>query len=364
MNATIIHRPICSGIIWLGSLAWILALPAFCRSGESRSRNESAEVVYASMSTDEAKSQTFQWLGEIAVADEDLLDAVTPLWEFESESPSVAERFNAVLRTFYLADPEVRQLVDACLSEAPTIVPQQFSALESESRGSFYLNNIRYFYARYLAVGKVYDEALELFHTIELSQLVDPAGCLFYQSVCEHALLQKEAGLATIAILLKDVEDLPDRYRAVGELMRADLEALEEQSLGEVAREMKDVHRRLHLGYSGPRVQRVEERIITTLDELIKKLEQQQGGGGGSGSGHGNPSQSPSSPMQDSQLGGQKGPGEVDRKELGAADKWGGLPEKEKADAKNLINRQFPAHYRQAVEEYLKKLAERTAPQR
>ena len=28
------------------------------------------------------------------------------------------------------------------------------------------------------------------------------------------------------------------------------------------------------------------------------------------------------------------------------------------------INRQFPAHYRQAVEEYLKKLAERTAPQR
>jgi hypothetical protein len=321
-------------------------------------------TVYAPMSVDQAHALTQQWLEEIAVADEQLLEAIAPLWVFDSESPTLDRRFEAVLQSFYMADPEVRELVDACLSEAPTIIPRSFAALESESRGEFYLHNLRYFYARYLAVGRVYDEALELFELIDPAQLVDPAGCLFYRAVCQHALLQKEPGLKTIKLLLSNVEALPARYRAVAELMQADLEALEEQSLGEVARQMKDVHRRLDLGHSGPRVQRVEERIISTLDELIKKLEQQQGGGGGGGSGQQDSSQPPSSPMEDSQLGGQKGPGEVDRKDLGETDKWGGLPEKEKAEAKNLINRQFPPHYRRAVEEYLKKLAERTAPQR
>lgn len=322
------------------------------------------DVVYAPMSVEEAQGQTDAWLREVAVADEDLLNAVAPLWMFDAKDPSISDRFDAVLRTFYLADPEVRELVDASMAEVPTIIPQQFSALASENRGPFYLNNLRYFYARFLAVGTVYDEALELFQQIDPAQLVDPGGCLFYKAVCEHSLLQKEAGLKTIDTLVNNVERLPQRYRAVAELMQVDLEALEEQSLGEVAREMKDVHRRLDLGHSGPRVQRVEERIISTLDELIKKLEQQQGGGGGGGGGQGDAKQPPSSPMQDSQLGGQSGPGEVERKDLGEEDKWGGLPDKEKAEAKNLINRQFPPHYRQAVEEYLKKLAERTAPQR
>jgi len=327
--------------------------------------SESAtDIVYAPLTVDEAQASTYKWLEEVAVADDDLLEAVAPLWEFDSADPQISDRFDAVLRTFYLADPEVRELVDACLADVPIIVPQQFAALASESRGEFYLNNLRYFYGRFLAVSTVYDEALELFQQTDPTQLVDPAGYFFYKAVCEHSLLQKEAGQQTIKTLLEAVEAVPTRYRAVAELMQADLENLEEKSLGEVARQMKDVHRRLDLGHSGPRVQRVEERIISTLDELIKKLEQQQGGGGGGGGSQGDSSQPPSSPMQDSQLGGQKGPGEIDRKDLGENEKWGGLPEKERAEAKNLINRQFPAHYRQAVEEYLKKLAERTAPQR
>lgn len=346
-------------LISLATSLFVAPLPA----DDPRGADET-DVVYAPLSVDEARVLTFAWLDEIAVADEALREAVAPLWRLESESPSVGERFDAVLRTFYLADPEMREVVDACFADVPTIVPRQFAALASGSKGEFYAQNVRYFYARFLAVAMVYDEALELFQEIDPAQLVDPAGCLFYKAVCEHALLNKEAGVETIARLLEDTEDVPRRYRAVAELMQADFEQLKEQSLGEVARQMKDVRRRLDLGHSGPRVQRVEERIITTLDELIKKLEQQQGGGGG-GSGQGRPNNNqPSSPMQDSQLGGQKGPGEVDRKDLGGRDHWGGLPDKEKADAKNLINRQFPAHYRQAVEEYLKKLAERTAPQR
>ena len=49
---------------------------------------------------------------------------------------------------------------------------------------------------------------------------------------------------------------------------------------------------------------------------------------------------------------------------MGHKDNWGNLPPKAQAAAKNMLDRQFPPHYRQAVEEYLKKLADREAPKR
>ena len=48
--------------------------------------------------------------------------------------------------------------------------------------------------------------------------------------------------------------------------------------------------------------------------------------------------------------------------QLTAKEGWGNLPDRAQATAKEMINRQFPAHYRQAVEEYLKRIAQRPAP--
>jgi len=148
----------------------------------------------------------------------------------------------------------------------------------------------------------------------------------------------------------------------VAGLMQADLQELKQQSLDEVARQMRDVERRLTLGRAGQQVQRVEERIVTTLDAIIEKIEQQQGGGGGGGNGQG--PQSANQPPQganDSYVGGIKGKGEVDPEKLGHKDGWGNLPDKAQAAAKELINQQFPFHYRQAVEEYLKRIGQRAA---
>ncbi|MEX0587124.1 MAG: hypothetical protein WD176_10800, partial [Pirellulales bacterium] len=156
---------------------------------------------------------------------------------------------------------------------------------------------------------------------------------------------------------------VPVRYATVAGLMQADLEALQENSLSEVARQMRDVERRLTLGRAGQQVQRVEERIVTTLDAIIEKIEQQQGGGGGGG-GQSQGEQSPNQPptgAKDSYVGGIKGKGEVDPEKLGHKDGWGDLPDKTQAAAKELINQQFPFHYRQAVEEYLKRIAQRAA---
>ena len=56
---------------------------------------------------------------------------------------------------------------------------------------------------------------------------------------------------------------------------------------------------------------------------------------------------------------GSTAPGEADSKSYPKQGKWGDLPPKEEAKAKQLIGREFPSHYRQAVEEYFKKIAER-----
>ena len=55
-------------------------------------------------------------------------------------------------------------------------------------------------------------------------------------------------------------------------------------------------------------------------------------------------------------------PGETDKKKFSKEGQWGDMPDKQQAEAKNLINRNFPSHYRQAIETYFKKLANRTAP--
>lgn len=323
----------------------------------------SAEPIYAPPTVDQLRQQTLGWL-QSRGADETLRDAVLDLWSFEDARPTAEQRFDAVLRSFYLADPQVRELVDACAAgDAVRLAAGRFTALESDGDSPFFSENVQYFYARYLAVLTLYDESLEFFANVDPAQVADPAGCLFYRAVCEHSLLLKDEGLKTINTLLTSTEDVPVRYSTVAELMKHDLEALRSKSLDEVARQMRDVERRLALGRAGEQVQRVEERIITTLDEIIEKLEQQQSGGGGGGSGSPRGNQS-SNPADDSYVGGATGPGDVDKREIGRKDGWGDLPDKAQAAAKNMINRQFPFHYRQAVEEYLKRIAQRPAPMR
>jgi hypothetical protein len=326
---------------------------------------EEAVLVYAPMSVADANAKTMASLVDRLAADDDLRQAVEEVWRLDESQASIDERFDAVMQTFYLADASVRELVETCLKQPVWLLPSSFPALEQTDRDPFYGNNVLFFFARYLAVGGAYEQALSWFEQIDPHELVDPAAYLFYRAVCQHGLLLKDEGLKSISQLLEQTEDVPARYRSLASLMRADLELVEEKSLAEVARQMKDVRRRLSLGHGGPRVQEVEQKIIATLDELIEKMESQQGGSSSSASGQGSPRGNPSgSPMQDSQIGGGTGPGEVDPKDLGEGSDWGRLPAKEATEARNLINRQFPQHYRQAVEEYLRKLAERTAPSR
>jgi hypothetical protein len=138
--------------------------------------------------------------------------------------------------------------------------------------------------------------------------------------------------------------------------MEADIKPLKVDSLDEVARLMDDVRRRLGLGHAGKKVRKEEEDIIAKLEKMIEEMEkqqqqqQQQSGSGGS--------PMPANPMQDSQAADQKGPGNVDSKNIGKKDGWGNLPPKERQEVLQQIGRDLPAHFRETIEEYFKRLAQ------
>jgi hypothetical protein len=137
-------------------------------------------------------------------------------------------------------------------------------------------------------------------------------------------------------------------------MIRQDLAGLKDESLDHISRRMNDVRRRLELGEAGKTVQVVEKGVSDSLDKMIKKIEeqqkQQQSGSGGAAQG--------SAPMQDSQLPAMQAPGKVDPSDIGHKSGWGDLPPKEREEAMQQIGREYPAHYRQLIEQYFRDLAD------
>ena len=51
-------------------------------------------------------------------------------------------------------------------------------------------------------------------------------------------------------------------------------------------------------------------------------------------------------------------------KNIGNKTGWGALPPKAEARAKNILDRNYPAHYRRAIDEYFRRLAEKNSSAR
>src|SRR5208283_1813435 len=123
--------------------------------------------------------------------------------------------------------------------------------------------------------------------------------------------------------------------------------------LGNVAREMADISRRLELLKGGPKTRKKQSDVIAALDKLIKEKEDQanskgQGQGEGKQGSQGNQG---SKPMQDSQIANNSGPGNVNSKKLKeTAEVWGKLTERERAQTMMELTRDLPPRYREIIE--------------
>jgi hypothetical protein len=282
---------------------------------------------------------------------------VSILWPDEAEVLDGGQLLDRLADSLAAADPAALEVVQLCNQPRKLPPPPKPSLLDDQAQPPLVRNNLRLLYARWLAQQDFVDEALEVTTGLTPADVVDPATLLFYQAVGHHRLLDKEQCLKTVSTLLENEETLPRRYATLARLMQADMQPLKPDSLDEIARLMEDVRRRLDLARAGKKVRDREEEIVAKLDKMIEQMEQQQkqqqqqaaAGGNGTPSG---------TPLQDSTPAQLKGPGEVDPKDIGKKDGWGNLPPLERQEVLQQIGRELPAHFRETIEEYFKRLAQ------
>jgi hypothetical protein len=346
---------------WAPALA--VTLPLLGASpviGYEKEKKAPSFGVLKAPSVDAARGQAMEWLKSVGKADE-IGPAVDALWKQTDRT-----LLDLVSNTLVLADTEAATLLSQARDPsgaAPTELP---AFLKDTQRPAFYRANLALAYAKALSNRRVFEETLEVLKTIKPEQVVDPAAYFFHRAVAEHALTLKAEANRSITGLLEDVVEAPDRYKFVGLLMHYDMQSWKDKDLGAVARKMDNVERRLELSRGGPHTQKIQKEIVARLDEIIKELENQAKGssqcnnggcpnGGQPGNGGGN---QPNTPMQDSQIAGASGPGNVDAKKLkGLAEAWGKMPEKERAKALQDIIKDMPPRHREITENYFKKLA-------
>ena len=269
------------------------------------------------------------------------------------EKADGTELLDRLGEAFAAVDPGAAQLVDLCSRPRARAVLPSFPWLTDAKSAPILAANMRLYFGRWLAQGQWFEEALEQIGTLKPAEVVAPAELLFYQGVAYHRLLNKDEGLKVINQLIDGAESSPRRYVAVAMLMQADLSSLEADTLDHIARRMDDNAGRLDHGRAGPKVKKVEDGIVESLDKLIKKMEDEQN--------KQNQTQSNSlkstRPAQDSNPMGGRAPGEVDKRDVGHKAGWGDLPPKQREEALQQMGRDFPPHYREAIEQYFRKLA-------
>ena len=285
-------------------------------------------------------------------ADRLKLDA---LWPDDAAAIDPAELLDRLAASLAIVEPRAVEVVAHCQQDVVQLPLPKFALLDDTSAPEIVRDNLRLLYGRWLAQHHLVDESLEYLKDLAPQKVADPVSLLFHQAVAHHRLLAKEACLKSVSLLLENEQQLPKRYVSLARLMEADIKPLKVDSLDEIARLMDDIRRRLDLARAGKVVREEEEKVIAKLEKMIEELEKQQqqqqqaGNGGGS---------QPSTPMQDSQAAQLKGPGEVDPKSLGKKDGWGNLPPQQRQEVLQQIGRELPAHFRETIEEYFKRLAQ------
>jgi hypothetical protein len=331
---------------------WVLAEGPKAEAEKKPAKEAASFGILEVMPPEIAQAKTLQWFKGTAKADEAGMKAFDAIWAADK---SVLEKVSEALA---LGDPDAKQLLDEAHDvslPAPTSVP---AILKDTKKPAFFRANLALAYARALAQRRIHEEALEALAAVKVEDAVDPSTFLFHKAVAEYAMIRKDDCRRTILRLLDDVVDAPERYKMVAAMMHFDMTSWQDKDLSWVERMQKNIERRLDLSRGGPITQDMQKKVVLQLDEMIKKLEEEQQKKQQACNKPGNQPKS-NSPQQDSIGGTTRTPGEVDvKKWKEVAETWGKLPEKDRAKAMLELTRDMPPKHRELIETYFKKLAQ------
>lgn len=327
------------------------------------------EATWQPPTYDSVRAAVDKWVDELQPAS-DVVTTIDALWpdapKVDGADPNTnanaadLELLDRIAASIAAADPRAAELVRVCRADyAGPSVPNA-SWLQSDDVPVLVRNNMRLFYARWLAQYGLYDEVLAQLDGLKPADVVDPASLLFYRMVAYQQLVKPDEARAALVQLLEHKDQLPRRFQQVAQLLDRDLASLDDESLDHIARRMNDIRRRLAYGRAGSHVQEIERGVLEDLDQKIDEIEKQQKKQQSQSQSSGG--KQSSTPMQDSQLPGMQAPMQVEQRDIGHDSGWGNLPPHEREQALQQIGRDFPANYRDLIEQYFRELATEPTP--
>jgi len=259
------------------ALCGALLCAATAAADEKKSEKVASFGALQIMPADQAKAKAADWFKAAGKTDAASLAAFEAIWKTD------APVLDKVADTLALGDPKAKTLLSEARDTnraAPTEVP---AILKDTKQPSFYRANLALAYAKALSTRRIYEESLDALNSVKVEHVVDPASFLFNKAVAEHALLKGSQASTTILRLLDDVPDAPERYKMVASLMVFDILQWKDKDLGDIARKMDNIERRLDLTRGGPTTQKMQREVLLRLEEMIKEKENQQKNNNGNG---------------------------------------------------------------------------------
>jgi len=280
-------------------------------------------------------------------------------------SSSGTTRFEEIIKILRRSSEPIRNYLEQCDRLAwqelpfaqPIALPKTpLNIHVGEGQTNYLLGTLRYYLAQRLVQARLLDEAKKVLEDLTPENSVDPAGVLIIKAVVFHHFSEKEEGLAALKefLAVAEQEHVSRRAAELAKLLLFDWERQsKEEETQNIARQMNDVRRRLGQGRTDDETQDAERETLQSLDKLIERLEQQMQ----KQRQQGNEGQQSNNPAEESERFKQKGAGNVDRREFSQGDNWGNLPPKEREEALLKIEKEFPSHYRDIIEQYFREMA-------
>ena len=280
-----------------------------------------------------------------------------------AEVSSGAARFEEVIDILRRSSAPVRHYLEQCDKIAwqelpfaqPVVLPQiPLNVHTGEGETNYLSGALRYYLAQRLVQARLFDEAKKVMEDLTPENSIDPAGVLLLKAVVFHHFSQKEEGLAAFNEFqaIAQRERVSRRSAELAKLLQFDWEKKSrEEEAEKISRQMNDVRRRLGQGRTDDETQGTEGDVLESLEKLIERLEQQ------SQRQRGNEGQQSSNPAEESERLTGKGPGNVDRRDFVPGDHWGDLPSKDREESLLKIEKEFPAYYREVIEQYFREMA-------
>ena len=217
---------------------------------------------------------------------------------------------------------------------------------------------LRFYLAQRLVQARLFDEAKQVLDTITTKNNIDQATILITKAVVFHHFSQREEGSAALRGFneIAEREPVSRRHTELAKLLQFEWDRQEkEEETESIARQMDDVRRRLGQGRTDEDTQNAEEDVIQSLENLIERLGEQAQARRIQREARGQQPGEP--PEENTQRAEIRGPGSVERREFFIGDSWGELPPRDREDALLRIEREFPPHYRDIIEQYFREMA-------